>query len=187
MLQALSRNWWLVALRGALAVIFGVLAFLWPDVTLSALVLLFGAYALVDGITALFSGVAHRDVNDRWWVLLIEGLIGVAAGIFTFIWPGITAVALLYVIIAWAIVTGVFEIVAAVRLRQQIDGEWVLALSGVASILLGVIMFISPASGVLALIWVIGAYAVLFGALMLYLGFKLRGVNEGEGATWQHA
>ncbi|MEJ2747976.1 MAG: HdeD family acid-resistance protein [Anaerolineae bacterium] len=177
MLKTLSHYWWLVVLRGVLAMIFGILAFVWPDITIGALVLLFGIYALVDGISALASGIANRTDNRRWWVLLLEGIAGIAAGIIAFVWTGITAVVLLYVIAAWALVTGVMEIAAAFALREEIDGEWALGLSGLASIIFGFIFFFNPGAGALALVWIIGAYAILFGALLIYLGFNVRDLN----------
>ena len=174
MLKNLSRHWWLVGLRGLFAIIFGVLAFAWPGITLSALVILFGAYAIVDGIANIATGVSHRESNNRWWVQLLEGIVGIAAGIIAFLYTGITAIILLYLIAFWAIFTGVMEIIAAIRLRQEIENEWVLGLMGVLSIILGLIMIVSPGAGALALIWLIATYAILFGGLLIYLAFKLR-------------
>jgi len=187
MLESLSRYWWLVALRGFVALIFGVLALIWPDITLGALVILFGAYVLVDGISALISSISERQVNDRWWVLLLEGLAGIVAGILTFVWPGVTAVLLLYFIAAWALVTGVLEVVAAIRLRKEIEGEWVLGLGGVASVIFGLLLFLNPGPGAVAVVWLIGAYAIVFGGLLLYLGFKLRGLENEEPVRLKNA
>jgi uncharacterized membrane protein HdeD (DUF308 family) len=169
----LARYWWVMALRGLLAVLFGLAAFFWPGITLVALVFLFGAYALVDGVLAIVS--AFR--GGEWWPLLLEGVIGIAAGVAAFVWPGITALALLYVIAVWAIVTGVLEVVAAIRLRREIENEWLLGLGGALSILLGVIMVAVPGAGALGLVWAIGAYALLFGAMLIVLGFRLRGMK----------
>lgn len=180
MLSNLSRYWWLVALRGIAAIVFGFLAFIWPGPTLGALVILFGAYVLVDGVISLITGISDRNSNERWWVMTLEGLVGIAAGILTFVYPGITAVILLYFIAIWALLTGVLEIVAAVRLRQEIEGEWAFALSGIFSILFGVALFFFPGAGALAVVWLIGAYAILFGALLVYLGIKLRGMDKVE-------
>lgn len=177
MLKTLSHFWWLVVLRGVLAILLGVLAFLWPDITLGALVIIFGVYALIDGVSAFISGITDRTANHRWWVLLLEGLVGIAAGITAMVWTGITAVVLLYLIAAWAIVTGIMEIVAAVALREEIEGEWVLGLSGLASIIFGFVFFFNPGVGALALIWVIGVYSLIFGALLIYLGFNLRNLD----------
>src|SRR5213593_2631621 len=128
-LDTLVLNWWAVLLRGIAGVLFGVVTFIQPGISLVALVLVFGAYAFADGVLALVSAIRRHSTTDRWWVLLLEGLVGVAAGVVTLMWPGITAVALLYVIAAWALVTGGFEIAAAIRLRKAIDDEWLLALA----------------------------------------------------------
>jgi uncharacterized membrane protein HdeD (DUF308 family) len=177
----LSRNWWTLALRGLAAVIFGVLAFIWPDVTVTILVLFFGAYALWDGIFALIG--AFRTKSDRRWPLVLEGLVGVAAGLFVFFWPGPATLALLFVIGAWAVITGIFEIIAAIRLREEIEGEWLMLISGVLSVLFGIALFIWPAAGALAVTWMIATYAILFGILLIVLGFRLRTRNEQRPMT----
>lgn len=177
----LARNWWTLALRGLAAVIFGVLAFVWPDITFTVMVLFFGAYALWDGIFALIG--AFRTQSDRRWPLVLEGLVGVAAGLFTFFWPGAATLALLYVIGAWAVITGVFEIITAIRLREEIEGEWLMMISGLLSVVFGIAMFVWPAAGLLAVTWLIGAYALLFGILLIVLGFRLRGRNEQRPMT----
>lgn len=171
----LSRAWWVLAVRGVIAVVFGLATFLWPGLTLAALVLLFGAYALVDGVFAVVTGIRQFGNKQRWWAVLIEGIVGIIAGVLTFVWPGITAVALLFVIAAWAIVTGVFEVIAAIRLRKEIEGEWLLGLSGIASIIFGLLLFIFPGSGLLTVVWLVGIYAIVFGVLMISLGFRARG------------
>ena len=170
----LTHNWWALAIRGVAAIIFGILAFLWPGITLTALVLLFGAFAITDGIFAIIAGVNAAGVEKRWWWLLIEGVLSIIAGVLTFILPGITALFLLYLIAFWAIFTGVFAIITAIRLRKEIQGEWILALSGVLSVAFGVLLALFPGAGALALIWWIGAYALASGVLMLILAFKLR-------------
>ncbi len=178
--DALARNWWAVLLRGIAGVIFGILTFFAPAISLGALVLLFGAYALVDGVLTIVSAVKNRATTERWWVLLLEGIVGVAAGILTFLWPGITALALLYVIAAWALVTGGLEIAAAIRLRKVIDHEWLLILSGIASVALGVMLVLFPGAGALALVLWIGAYATVFGALLIALGFRLHSLSRSD-------
>lgn len=177
MLRALADNWWLLLLRGVAAIIFGILAFFWPGITLLTLVLLWGAYALVDGVLALWAAISGRvptmTPGPRWW-LGIVGLAGIAAGIMTFAWPGMTTFILLMFIAAWAIVTGVMEIWGAVRLRKEIEGEWLLILSGLLSVAFGIILFAQPGTGALALVWFIGWFAVLFGAVNIALAFRLR-------------
>jgi len=170
----LARNWGAIAIRGVAAILFGVLTFVVPGLTLTALVLLFGAYALVDGAFNIIAAVRRRAGDPPWWVLLLEGIVGVAAGVVTFVLPGLTAVTLVYIIAAWAIVTGVLEIVAAVRLRRQLTGEWWLLLGGVLSVVFGVVVMLAPAAGALAMVLWIGAYAIVFGALLLALAFRLR-------------
>jgi len=178
MVMILARNWWLLIARGVLAVLFALAAFFWPDVTLLALVFLFAAYALVDGVFALVAALAGADQHTRWWALLLEGLAGIVAAVVTIFWPGITALALVYLIAAWAIVTGVLELVAAVRLRREIEGEWLLALSGVISLLFGLYVALFPGLGALAIVWIIGTYALIWGVLLIVLGFKLRGHQQ---------
>lgn len=180
MLNNLSKYWWLFALRGVFSIIFGILAFVWPGITLGALVILFGVYALIDGVSTLVAAVSGRSENDRWWVMLLEGLVGVAAGVLTFLWPAITAMILLFLIAFWALFTGVLEIIAAIRLRKEIENEWVLGLIGVLSILFGIVMLVNPGAGALALIWVIGSYAILFGVLLLYLAYKVHGMSDSS-------
>lgn len=173
-LHALARNWWLVLLRGLAAIAFGVLAFAWPGLTLLTLVLLYGAYALIDGVVALgtaLTGGAERIAT--WWLILV-GIAGIAAGILTFVWPGGAALVLTLFVGAWAIVHGVGEIMGAIQLRKEIDNEWLLILAGALSVLFGAFVMIAPAAGALSLVWMIGAYAILFGALLVGLSLRLR-------------
>lgn len=183
LLPVLSRNWWALALRGLAAILFGILAFAWPGITLFVLVIFFGAYLLVDGIFAIVAAVRAAGEEARWWLLLIEGVLGVVAGLVAFFWPGLTALALLYLVAAWAIVTGIMEIVGAIRLRQEIVGEWALILSGVLSFIFGVLLVVIPArAGLLSLTWLIGIYAIAFGVIMLVLAFRVRGLaRSAEG------
>ncbi|MGH7309476.1 MAG: HdeD family acid-resistance protein, partial [Candidatus Rokuibacteriota bacterium] len=147
MLLTLAQNWWALVLRGVFAVLFGVAAFLWPGLTLTVLVLLYGAYALLDGILAVMWSLASRRAGPFPWGVLLAGLAGIAIGVMTFLWPGLTALALLYLIAIWAIVRGVFEVIAAIHLRREIDNEWLLGLSGALSILLGVFLIMAPGAG----------------------------------------
>jgi len=174
MLVILARNWWTLMLRVVLAMLFGIAAFAWPGLTLGTLVLLFGAYALVDGAFAVAAALVGRTGGMPWWAMLVEGLIGIAVGVATVVWPGITALALLFIIAAWSVATGIFEIVAAIRLRREIQGEWALVPSGVLSVLFGIALAIFPGFGALALVWYIGGYAIAFGALLTALGLRVR-------------
>jgi uncharacterized membrane protein HdeD (DUF308 family) len=183
-LRTLGRNWWALALRGVAAILLGILAFAWPGITLFVLVLFFGAYMLVDGIFAIVAAVRAAGEEDRWWLLLIEGILGVLAGLVAFFWPGLTALALLYFIAAWAIVTGIMEIVAAIRLRQEIEGEWALGLSGLLSVIFGILLVVLPApAGLLSLVWLVGAYAVATGVLLLILAFRVRSEASKEATA----
>lgn len=179
-MEVLARNWWALALRGVLAVLFGIVAFVLPGTALLALAYFFGTYAFLDGVLAIASAVRAARRHERWGSLLVEGLFGIVAGAISFVWPGITALGLLYLIAAWMILTGVFEVVAAVRLRKEIRGELVLGLAGVLSVLAGIYMIASPRGGALALAWLIGSYAILFGVALLALAFRLRG-TQGQG------
>jgi uncharacterized membrane protein HdeD (DUF308 family) len=170
----LTTNWWVFVIRGFLAILFGILAFLLPGPTLLGLVLLFGIYSIADGIFNIAGAFRAESGQSRWWVLLLEGLVSIAAGVIAFVLPGLTALALLYLIAAWAIVTGALEIAAAIRLRRQIRGEWLLALAGVLSIVFGALLMWRPGVGALALVWWIGAYAIAFGALLIALGLRVR-------------
>lgn len=176
MLVVYTDSWWALVLRGVAAILFGVFAFFWPQITVTALVFLWGAYALVDGAFAVIAGVKSHGEYKRWWVLLIEGVLGIAAGLFAFLIPGMTALVLLILIASWAIVTGVFEIVAAIQLRKEIKGEWLLVVAGVASLLFGLALLLNPSAGALALVWLIGAYAIVFGGLLIGLGVRLHGL-----------
>ena len=173
LLHALAKNWWLLLLRGIAAVLFGVLALGWPGLTLLTLILLYGTFALVDGVVAIIAAVTGGAPAARWW-LAIVGLLGIGVGALTFIWPGMTALILLFFIGGWALATGVFQIVGAIRLRKEIENEWLLILSGVISVLFGLGVLLYPGAGALALIWVIGAYAIIAGVLYIALAFRLK-------------
>jgi uncharacterized membrane protein HdeD (DUF308 family) len=172
--ETLRLNWWLLALRGLIAVIFGVLTFMWPGATLITLVWLFGAFALVNGILSLALATKTPKGYRKIGSLILGGLLGILAGLLAFVLPAITALGLLILIAAWAIATGVMELVAAVRLRKIIANEWLLIIAGIASVVFGLIMLFQPAAGALALIWLIATWAVVFGILLLILAFRMR-------------
>ena len=178
--DALAKNRWSLALRGVAAIVFGALALVVPAVTLDVLILLFGAYALFEGVFNVIAGVHGRGENPSWWALLLGGLVSMGAGVVTLADPGLTELALLYVIALWAVVIGVFEIVAAIRLRRRIDGQAWPALNGVLSVVFGVLTMLMPGAGAVSLAWLIGAYAIGFGALLLGAALRLRRWSPGE-------
>lgn len=184
----IGKQWWLVALRGVIAIIFGLLAFFYPGVTLVVLLAFFGAYMFVDGIFALVQAIRFRHQRQQWPSLLLEGILGIVAGLITYFYPGITALVWVFTIAAWAIVTGGLEIYAAIKLRQYVPGEIFLAISGIVSILLGIGFAILPRAGLLAAIWITGAYAIIFGLMLLSLAFRLRPMGTGmpTGAVPSH-
>lgn len=178
MAMELARNWWALALRGIAAIVFGVVALFWPPAAVAALVAVFGAYALVDGIFNLVHAVRAGRSGQRWGALVFEGVVSLLVGVLTLFFPAVTALALVLWVAVWCLVTGVAEIVAAIRLRKTIRGEWLLALSGILSVAFGILLFISPFIGAIAIAIWIGAYAVLFGALLVGLSLRLR--------SWAH-
>lgn len=173
-INVLTRNWGWVALRGTVAVLFGLLTFFNPAITLATLVLLFGAFAFVDGIFMVAGGIANRHGEARWVTLVVGGLVGIAAGLVTLFMPGITAAVLLAIVAAWAILSGVAEIAAAIRLRKVISREWMLALAGVLAVAFGLLLLAYPAAGAIAVVLWIGAYAFATGMLLIALAFQLR-------------
>jgi uncharacterized membrane protein HdeD (DUF308 family) len=170
----LILNWWSMLLRGCLAILFGVVTFVWPGISLAFLVLLFGAYTLVDGLIAIFGAVSGRTGAAPRWATLFRGLLGVGVGLVTLFMPGITALALVGLFAAWAFLAGILEVVAALRLRKSIQGEWLLALSGLLSIGLGFILAYRPVAGALAIVLWVGAYALVVGVTEILLAFRLR-------------
>jgi uncharacterized membrane protein HdeD (DUF308 family) len=179
MLHALAKNWWLILLRGICAIVFGVLTFIWPGVTLVTLVLFYGAFALVDGVLALVAAITGGAPAPRWW-LAIVGILGIGAGLITFFMPGMTAIVLLYFIAFWAMAIGVMQIVGAIRLRKEIDNEWWLVAAGVASVLFGLILVMQPGAGALGLLLVIGVYAILYGILLVSFSLRLRSHSHAD-------
>lgn len=183
MSNLLAKNWKLLALRGLAGVIFGVLAFMWPGITLLALVYLFGAYALVNGVLALMTAYRAPKGYPRFGILIFQGVFSVVAGVGAFLVPGITAISLLILIASWAIVTGVIEVVAAIRLRKEIRREWLLVLAGLATIGLGVVLLVQPAVGALAMVLYIGSFSIAFGILLMVLAFRMRNSARTLGET----
>jgi uncharacterized membrane protein HdeD (DUF308 family) len=176
--RTLATHWWVILLRGLVAVLFGVVAFVFPLSTAAAFVIVFGAYALVDGVLTVLAALrlAHPD-SGRWWFLLLQGLVGIAAGVLTFFWPAITALALGLLVAAWALVTGILEIGAAIRLRKDVPGEILLILAGLLSIALGIFLSLRPFTALLASVWVIAVYALIAGFMLIVLSFRLRGLK----------
>ena len=179
----LSRWWWTFILRGVLAILFGIVAFISPPATIAVLVLLFGAWALVDGAFDIVAALQHRTMDRSWWLTILEGIVGIVAGLLALAFPGIAASALLVLIAAWSIVTGVIEVALAIRLREQITGELWLAIAGLLSIAFGVLLFLFPAAGALTIVWIIGAFAIAFGISLIALGWRLRGIHQRMAAT----
>jgi len=173
-LSVLHANWWVLALRGLAAVLFGLLTFLLPGLTLLVLVTWFGIYCLVNGLLTLLTAFRRNRSQPRWWALALEGVASLLAGIATLAWPGITWVVLLALAALWAIVTGGLQVATAIRLRQQITGEWALIVSGLLSIIFGVLLWLAPLTGTLVLSWWLGAYAFAFGIMLSVLAFRLR-------------
>ena len=176
-LNQLARSWWLVLLRGIAGIVFGLLALGWPGITLLLLVLFYGAYALVDGVFSLIAAFAGKGEGGPTWWLILVGILGIVAGLVTLFLPGISAVVLIMVIGAWAVVCGIFEIIGAIQLRKEIDNEWLLILSGIVSVLFGLGVLVFPGAGALALVWLIATFAIAFGILWIVLAFRLRKHN----------
>lgn len=173
-IQAIRRNWWMLAVRGVLAIIFGLIALFAPGIALLAFVYVFGIYALIDGLMAVYIAVRERGALSRWAWVLFEGTLSIIAGIVAFVYPGLTALVLLYIVAIWAIVTGIMEIVTAIAIRGFTAQEWALGLAGIVSILFGIVLFIFPGTGLLSILWLVGVYAIVFGVLFIVRAFQLR-------------
>ena len=169
-----SHNWWVLVLRGVCAVLFGIGAIAWPGITLGVMVLFYGAFALVDGVFSIAAALVGRGGGSPWWAMLLRGLVGIAVGIITFAWLPIAELALLYTIAAWAVATGILEIAAAIRLRTEIRGEWMLVLSGALSVLLGILLAARPVVGLLWIVYMTGGFAIVYGVMLIALGVRLR-------------
>jgi uncharacterized membrane protein HdeD (DUF308 family) len=182
MLAGLTRNWWMFLVRGICAIAFGIMAFAWPGITILTLVLLYAAHVIIDGATVLGIAMTGRVEGGAWWGMILVGVLGILAGITAFAWPGITAVVLLAFVAIWAILRGIFEIVAAIRLRKVIEDELLLGLAGLASVAFGVLLLLWPAAGLVTIAWIVGANAITFGILSIALGVRLKRLaNRGGG------
>jgi uncharacterized membrane protein HdeD (DUF308 family) len=182
--KVVSRIWWAVGLRGILAILFGIMALIFTGQTLLALVYVFGAFALVAGLAQIVTAMRAGEAHMRWGWLAFAGIISVAAGIVTFVWPGITALALLFVIAAWALITGVAEIIFALSWPDTLAHPWLAALSGALSVVFGILLVVWPRSGVIALTWLVGIYAILYGISQLYYLFRLQGLRREVRQTF---
>lgn len=182
MSRLLAQNWWAIALRGAFAILFGLVALFVPGATILSLVLFFSAYMLVDGIFGIVAAVRAAGQNRRWGLLILEGIANIAVGVIAFLWPGLTAVAFVFMLAAWSIVTGVLMVIAAFRLNPEFGRGW-LIFGGIVSVLFGIALTIAPVLGLVVLTWWMGAYAIVFGITLLVLAFKLRGRKDEPAAT----
>lgn len=183
MLGLVARDWWVFVIRGVAAIAFGILAFIWPETTLAVLVFLFGAYVLVDGASLLIALVRGDNIARRHaWAVGIMGVLGIVAGVVTFAWPGLTALSLLYLVAFWAIAMGTFQVIAAVVLRRELDGEFWMALGGVVSIVFGALLVVFPGAGLLSLVWLVGIWSLVFGVSSLGLGYRLHGLDAALSA-----
>lgn len=179
----LRQCWWLLLLRGLFAITFGVLAWVQPGISLAALVMLFAVYVLADGVAGVWSAIAGRKEQDHWGWLLLWGLVGIGVGILTLMAPGVTALALLFYIAIWAVTTGVLQIVGAIRLRKEIEGEWLLGLAGLASVAFGIVLMARPMAGAVALLWIIATHAIVLGVILVILAFKARRFGHRHAGT----
>ena len=175
----LARNWWVLLLRGIVAILFGIVTLARPRISLASLVLLFGAFCLADGLMAAWTAFSNRKQKENGWLLLISGLLGIGIGLLTIFQPAVTALALLFYIAIWAIATGVVQILTAIRLREEIHDEWMLILAGLASVALGGLLMARPGPGALAVLWLVASYAILLGLLLVVLAFEVRSVAKG--------
>jgi uncharacterized membrane protein HdeD (DUF308 family) len=182
----LAKWWWTLVVRGVIAIVFGLLAFVAPTFGIAMLVALFAVWALVDGVGSLLAGVRTRGTDRSWWIEILEGVASIAAGVVALLLPGFAAEILVLLIAVWAIVTGVIEIGLAIRLRRVLEGEVWLALAGVASILFGGLILLFPAAGALSLVWLIGSFAIAFGAFLIMLGWRLRNVDRLARVDAEH-
>lgn len=176
LVAVLARNWWVLLLRGLLAILFGFVSFAAPGLSVAALVLLFGGFCLADGLMAAWTALSNNRQKENGWLLLIGGLLGIGVGLLTIFQPALTGLALLFYIAVWAIATGVVQVLTAIRLRQEIENEWMLVLAGLCSVAFGALLMARPGAGALAVLWLIGSYAIVFGVLLVVLALRVRSV-----------
>ena len=177
LIETLKRHWWVPVIRGIAAIVFGIIAFVYPGLTIATLVLFFGAWVLIDGIFRIVGAIGHRASDPDWGWQLVIGIFGIVVGLLTFHAPQITALALVIYIAAWALMIGASEIAIAVKMRREIKGEWFLILMGLASIVFAVLLLWNPIAGAAAVIWLIAWYAVVIGILAIFFGFRLRSLR----------
>ena len=175
--KLMSSHWWVLLLRGVFAILFGIVAYGWPGMTLATLLTFFGAFVFVDGVFNVFHAVSDRKEHEHWWVLLLEGLLGIAFGVITFQAPEITATVMILYIAFWAMASGILRIILAVRLRKEIEGEWWMVLSGLVSVVFGVLMMARPGAGALAVLWVVAIWSIVGGVFLVILSFKVKGLG----------
>jgi uncharacterized membrane protein HdeD (DUF308 family) len=180
MTEVLAKNWWMFLIRGVAAILFGIAVFIFPGAALAALVALIAAYFIIDGVFTIIHALQNRS-QPRWWITLLEGFISVIAGIAAFLYPGITSLILLYIVAFWALLTGLMEIIFAIQMRKQIENEWWMILSGILSIIFGALLIIFPGTGILSILWLVGAYAIVFGVFMVIFAFRIKGMRPGTG------
>ncbi|MTH77665.1 HdeD family acid-resistance protein [Paracoccus aestuariivivens] len=173
-MRLMAANWWLILLRGIAAILFGIVTLIWPGLTVFALLLVFGAYAIFDGALTLVTAFQRRNSDERWWAWALDGLLSITIGVMALFWTGPTALAFIIWMAIWGVIAGIFRIVAAIRLRNEIDGEWALGLSGLLLLIWGILMATLPAAGLLSIAWLIGTFALLIGISLIVLSFHLR-------------
>jgi uncharacterized membrane protein HdeD (DUF308 family) len=183
MLEGLARYWWAFLVRGLFAIGFGIVAYAWPTISLAALIIVFGAYALADGAFLVLKAVGNWTAMDDRWLLLLEGLLGIGIGAISLFAPGVTAIGLLFYIAAWSLSTGFLEIAGAIRLRREIRGEIWWILSGIASIVFAILLLVFPGVGILSQLWLLGVYAIVFGVMLIALGIRIRAHRPDQQLT----
>lgn len=176
-LRVMADHWWVPLIRGIAAIIFGLMALVWPGLTVFVLLVVFGCYAIFDGVMSIILGFWRRSSDERWWAWVLDGVLSILIGLMALFWPKAMALAFVIWMAAWGVVTGVLRIVAAARLRHEIEGEWALALSGVLLVIWGVLMALVPKAGLLSIAWLIGTFALLIGVAMIALAFRLKGAK----------